>query len=169
MLELNTDRLRILCLDLTNFKLYINEHGNMQRNIGIQITVEALPDELKSVFQSAYEQAMADNKNYVWYTVWQIISKTDNCAVGGICFKGRPNIDGEVEIGYGTEPDYQNKGYMTEAVKAIIQWAMKQDEVLYIIAETEKSNIASHKVLEKNGMTVYKETDTSLWWRYNSA
>lgn len=168
MLELNTDRLRILCLDLQNFKLYIHEHGNMQRNIGIQVTVEALPDELKSVFQSAYVQAIADSKNYVWYTVWQIISKTDNCAVGGICFKGRPNIDGEVEIGYGTEPAYQNKGYMTEAVKAIIQWAMKQDEVLYIIAETEKSNIASHKVLEKNGMTVYKETDTSLWWRYDN-
>ncbi len=169
MLELNTERLRILCLDLTNFRLYIHEHGIMQRNIGIQVTVESLPDELKEVFQSAYEQAVNDIKNYVWYTVWQIISKTDNCAIGGICFKGCPNIDGEVEIGYGTEPAHQNKGYMTEAVKAVIQWATLQDGVLYVIAETEKFNIASHMVLEKNGMTIYKETDKSLWWRYNNA
>ncbi len=169
MLELNTERLRILCLDLTNFRSYIHEHGIMQRNIGIQVTVESLPDELKEVFQSAYEQAVNDSKNYVWYTVWQIISKTDNCAIGGICFKGCPNIDGEVEIGYGTEPAHQNKGYMTESVKAVIQWATMQDGVLYIIAETEKFNIASHKILEKNGMAIYKETDKSLWWRYNNA
>ncbi|WP_370574741.1 GNAT family N-acetyltransferase [Methanomethylovorans sp.] len=167
MLELNTERLRIACLDLDNFRSYIYEHGNMQRRIGIQATTEALPDELQKVFLSAYEQAMADKKNYVWYTVWQIVSKIENCAIGGVCFKGRPNIDGEVEIGYGTEPAHQNKGYMTEAVKSIIQWAIKQDGVMYVIAETEKSNNASHKVLEKNGMAIYKETDISLWWRYN--
>jgi [ribosomal protein S5]-alanine N-acetyltransferase len=169
MLELNTERLRIVCLDLENFRSYIYEHGNMQRRIGIQVTTEALPDELQKVFLSTYEQAVADRTNYVWYTVWQMVSKTENCAIGGICFKGCPNIDGEVEIGYGTEPAHQNKGYMTEAVKAAIQWAMKQDGVVYVIAETEKSNIASHKVLQKNGMTLYKETDSSLWWRCNSA
>ncbi len=169
MLELNTERLRILCLDLANFKSYIHEHGNFERNIGVQVTAESLPDELKKVFGSAYEQAMTDSSNYAWYTVWQIISKTDNCAIGGICFKGSPNINGEVEIGYGTEPAHQNKGYMTEAVQAIIQWAMKQDGVLHVIAETDKFNIASHKVLEKNEMRIYKETDSSLWWRYNIA
>jgi hypothetical protein len=64
MLELNTERLRILCLDLANFKSYIHEHGNFERNICVQVTAESLPDELKKVFKSAYEQAMADSSNY---------------------------------------------------------------------------------------------------------
>ena len=37
MLELNTERLRIVCLDLENFRLYIHEYGNMQRNIAVQV------------------------------------------------------------------------------------------------------------------------------------
>lgn len=169
MLELDTQRLRIICLDLDNFRSYIHEHGNMQRKLGVEVTAEELPDELKTIFLPVYEEALNDSKSYEWNTVWQIILKSRNCIVGGICFKGCPNIDGEVEIGYGTEPDYQNKGYMTEAVKAVIEWAVLQDGVECVIAETEKFNIASHRVLEKNRMTVYKETEGFLWWRYKSA
>ncbi|MCC7575879.1 MAG: GNAT family N-acetyltransferase [Methanomethylovorans sp.] len=67
--------------------------------------------------------------DYVWYTLWRIISKTGNCAIDDICFKGTLNISCEVEIGYGTEPAHQNRGYMTETVNAIVQWAMNRKEL----------------------------------------
>lgn len=165
MLELSSKRLRIVCLDLENFRLYIHQHGKMQRNIGVQVVAEELDEGLKKVFTPVYEQALNDSQNYAWYTVWQIILKSENRIIGGICFKGKPNINGEVEFGYGIDLEYQNKGYMTEAVMAIIQWAITQNRVSFILAATEKSNPASQKVLEKSGMAVYKETDSCLWWR----
>ena len=68
--------------------------------------------------------------------------------IGTLSFKG---IDdkGIVEIGYGINEGYENKGYMTEAVRAIVKWASEQPNVNQIEAEAEKDNIESIRVLEK--------------------
>ena len=63
-------------------------------------------------------------------------------------FKGISE-NGVVEIGYGINAEYENKGYTTEAVKAVAKWASTQDNVKQIEAEAEESNIASIRVLEK--------------------
>ena len=42
-------------------------------------------------------------------------------------------------------------GYATEAVTAITEWALKQDKIYCVIAEVDKNNIASIRVLEKSG------------------
>ena len=47
---------------------------------------------------------------------------------------------------------YENKGYTTEAVKALSEWASKQPNVKQIEAETEETNIASIRVLEKSNI-----------------
>ncbi len=78
-----------------------------------------------------------------------------------------PDKDGIVEIGYGIEAAYQNKGYMTEAVRAISQWALEQYNVTSVVAETEKDNYASHNVLRKIGISKYNESDNSFWWKLN--
>lgn len=41
--------------------------------------------------------------------------------VGDICIVGEPNASGEIEIGYGTYEEFQQKGFMTEAVGGIIK------------------------------------------------
>ncbi|MBR3153048.1 MAG: GNAT family N-acetyltransferase, partial [Clostridia bacterium] len=66
-----------------------------------------------------------------------------------LSFKG---IDdkGIVEIGYGINEGYENKGYMTEAVRAIVKWASEQPNVNQIEAEAEECNFASLRVLEKS-------------------
>ena len=65
-----------------------------------------------------------------------------------LSFKG---IDdkGIVEIGYGINEGYGNRGYMTEAVRAIVKWASEQPNVNHIEAEAEENNYASIRVLEK--------------------
>jgi len=54
---------------------------------------------------------------------------------------------------------------MTEAVGGMILWAKKQPEICAIIADTEKQNTASFRVLEKNGFVKTNETETLLKWR----
>lgn len=53
---------------------------------------------------------------------------------------------------------------MTEAVKAMCQWGLKQSKVAHIITETERDNFASHRILERCGFKLYKQEET-FWWK----
>lgn len=109
---------------------------------------------------------MADTtKEYLYSTLWTIISKDDNKMVGDICIVGEPNPEGEIEIGYGTYDEFRGKGFMTEAVSGIIKWATNQPKVLSIIALTEKENIASYIILLKNNFIKIGVTEKLLNWK----
>lgn len=83
-----------------------------------------------------------------------------------VCFQGEPNEQGEIEIGYGTYEKHQGKGYMTEAVKGMLDWAAKQENVKAIIATTDKTNIASYTILEKNAFSKVSESKEQFHWHY---
>jgi len=85
--------------------------------------------------------------------------------VGDLCIVGEPNEAGEIEIGYGTYDEFQGKGFMTEMVGGIIEWAKTQPFVKSIVASTNKTNTASFKVLQKNKFIKVGETDTLLIWK----
>lgn len=51
----------------------------------------------------------------------------------------------------GIQPLYEGKGYTTEAVNALVHWAVSQPSVTRVEAETEPENIASQKVLANVG------------------
>ena len=86
--------------------------------------------------------------------------------IGDLCFVGEPNENGEIEIGYGTYEEFQKRGFMTEAVDGMIQWAKKQPAVKSIIAATqEKVTLPLYLVLLKNGFIKTGETDLLLKWQ----
>ena len=84
--------------------------------------------------------------------------------IGDIGFKGKPDSEKTVEIGYGIQPSAQNKGYAAEAVKEIIKWAFTFENVNKIIAECHDENIASIKVLEKLHMRKTGSENNMLKW-----
>lgn len=164
-LTLTTPRLKIVALDLENLYHYIHHYGEVQRNLGLHVTMEEQDREIQYVFGQAYYAAMNDPEHYMWYTSWEMILKTENVIIGGVCFKGLPDDNGEIEIGYGIEEGYWNLGYTTEALLALIKWAEKQVDVKWIKASTEPSNYASHAILIKLGFEIYDEIRGLSWWR----
>ena len=48
--------------------------------------------------------------------------------------------NGYLQLGYDMGAEYRCHGYMTEAVKAMCGWALRQEGVLHITAETEPSS-----------------------------
>ena len=54
---------------------------------------------------------------------------------------------------------------MTEAVGGMIKWAEKQPNIRSIIASTDKSNIDSYSILERNNFIKSGETETNYNWR----
>src|SRR5262245_50277039 len=62
-----------------------------------------------------------------------------------------PGIDGVVEIGYTIFPDQRGRGYATEAVTALVDWAAQSSEVRVVLAAIVRGNDASVRVLERVG------------------
>jgi RimJ/RimL family protein N-acetyltransferase len=56
------------------------------------------------------------------------------------------------ELGYVLARFHWERGYMTEAVKGIIAWAMRQKDIYRIWAVCDVDNLASARVMEKAGM-----------------
>ncbi|MEX3623275.1 GNAT family N-acetyltransferase [Viridibacillus arvi] len=166
MVELNTKRLKLIPLNPENLKLLIDNQREVEIKLSLNASDEFLNEELKLALKFRLSKVMENQQDYIWCTNWLIISRDNNCTVGGIMLKGRPNEDGEVIIGYYTLPQYQGKGYMTEAVNNIKSWLLNQPEVRFVIADTDKTNIASHRVLEKSGAEIYKETEDLYFWRF---
>lgn len=85
-----------------------------------------------------------------WGSEWRI-SLLSGQMIGGICFKGAPDADGMVEIGYGIDEAYRRKGYAAEAVRGMVAWAIAQTGVHCVVAQTEAGNDISQRLLLNNG------------------
>ena len=72
-------------------------------------------------------------------------------AVGLGGFKGKPNEFGTVELGYSVMPVFQKRGFATEAVHALTEWAFTDPRVCRVVGETLPELPGSIKVLKKCG------------------
>ena len=107
--------------------------------------------EMKQAYTEMLEGCLSNPRERMWHTAWNMELKNGTGKiVGDFCFKGIGN-DGVVEIGYGLKEEYRHQGYMTEAVKVITEWALSQENVQQVEAETDWYNIASQNVLLRVG------------------
>ena len=61
------------------------------------------------------------------------------------------------EIGYHFHINHHNKGYATEAAKAVKEYIFKNTTFNELYTYTTKDNLPSQKVAIKNGMTLIEE------------
>jgi len=99
---------------------------------------------------------------------WVIVRKEDMLIIGDGGFKGEPDESGEIEIGYGFVKSQRRKGYGYEAVKALVQWGLKQDKVNKIKADCLIDNIGSIRILQKVGMSEVKRDHDMIYWELSS-
>lgn len=163
---IETERLILKPLTYEQLIKYIKCDNSLEKELKLKESSRTISPELKEAFEQTILPNVADKtKNYLYSTLWTAISKTDNKMVGDLCIIGEPNADGEIEIGYGIYEEFQNKGFMTEIVGGIIEWAKSQPKVKSILASTNKTNSASYKVLEKNRFIKVGETELLLNWK----
>ena len=119
-------------------------------------------EHLKEAYQGMQDTMKEHSGKEMWYCCWKIIKKEDNVLVGGIGLFGEPNENFEVEIGYGINSEFEGNGYTTEAVKTLVTWIFAQKNVIYIQAKTERDNLKSCRVLEKNAFKKVNENNELL-------
>ena len=160
---IETERLVLRPLSYNELIKHVKSPNELARDLGLTPSTSLIEKEVQEAILGDLLPNLSDStKDPLFYTMWIIIEKSIKKIIGGICFHGEPDENGEVEIGYGTDSDHQNKGYMTEAISGLIQWVKNNKHVRAIKAETDKNNIASILVLEKNNFKLIEDNDNSV-------
>ena len=90
--------------------------------------------------------------------LWAMILKSTRELIGD-CGLVTQSVDGvdEIEIGYHVRRDLWNQGYASEAARACRDYGFANLKVDRLISLIRPENLASRRVAEKNGMTIWKE------------
>lgn len=146
-----TDRLKLIAGTPALAVAEIRERDKFAKLLGVVVPETWPPESIRDVLDYLcilYSEHPDWEGWLAWYAVR--IDDDDSVLCGSIGFKGPPDEQGIVEIGYSVLPEFQGQGLATEMVAAIVQWAKNQPLVTRIEAETNIDNKASMRVLEKN-------------------
>jgi RimJ/RimL family protein N-acetyltransferase len=81
---------------------------------------------------------------------WVVTVRGDDTPIGMV--ELRPQRRHMAEVSYVVSRRFWNRGYATEAVGAVVRWAMAQPVIYRVWAVCDVENTASARVLEKVGM-----------------
>ena len=166
MISVENTRIQLIALDAPLLRLYLRADGSLEQYLGAPPLSRPIPERLaRFIEEKALPLFAHPVEDPLFSTVWIAFDKESCTLVAEICLKGTPNAEGEVEIGYGTYEEQRNKGYMTDVVYLLTQWALKQEGVKAVTALTDPANVSSQRVLIKNDYLLVKQTENNLYWR----
>lgn len=91
------------------------------------------------------------------YYIVRVSREGERELVGLAGYKGPPDAEGTVEVGYGVLDAHRRRGYASEATAALVERAFADPRVTRVIAETLPELVPSQGVLEKNGFAFIGE------------
>ena len=164
--SIRTQRLLLFPLTLSQLKLGLTDLPALEAKLGLSISRDVLTERVEGAIRKKIKKMTAmDEAYHPWQTYWLIIISENNFGAGLAGFKGAPNENGSTEIGYGLDPVYQNQGFTSEAVKALVNWAF-QHSFCNTVTATDVENPASRRLLEKIGACFVAEDETSTSWEF---
>ncbi len=151
---IETDRLILREFSINDYK-DVYEFGS---NIEIQrFTGDVVINSLESAKELIKNVWFEDYKNY-GYGRWATIYKPENKIIGFAGLKYLHEIN-ETDIGFRFLPNYWGKGLASEASREIIKYGFEKLGIERIVGIALPENIASCKVLERIGLSLYKVDD----------
>jgi len=164
--SIQTPRLLLIPLTFSQLQLCLTNLPALEAKLGLSISRDVLTKRVhRAIRMKLKKMAKTDETYHPWQTYWLIVVSEENFGAGLAGFKGVPNENDSTEIGYGIDPVYQNQGYMSEAVQALVEWALEKPTCSRVTA-TEVENPASHRLLEKLGAQLVFENETSSSWEF---
>lgn len=165
--KIKTNRLTIFPLNADQLSNYLNAPKKLEKQLGYRISRNIVDENLQRAIKAKLSNLPDLSANdQVWLAYWLIKINQPPFGAGLVGFKGKPDLSGTVEIGYGIDSEVWNQGYMTEAVKAMISWAFEQPACLHICAR-RTTNPASEHILKKLGFKMIETNNDSNTWMIN--
>lgn len=104
----------------------------------------------KEWLKELIEQYKSINKENIRVCL-AVTLKDNGKLIGMIAIQNKEEVNNEIELAYFITENLSNKGYITEASKAITIWALNNFQLDYIMAIIEPDNFRSQRVIEKCG------------------
>lgn len=151
---IKTQHLQLIPASLETLNAELNGRDTFERLLGIPVP-ESWPPEFydRAAIEFTYE-CLKNNPDKPGWWVYYITLELENgyVAAGTAGYKGPPDAEGTVEIGYGVVPEFQRRGIATEAAMGLIFNAFEHPEVKRVISETLPELVASIGVMENCGL-----------------
>lgn len=116
--------------------------------------------------QTGGSEKFLEELEYVGYA--GIRDATTTSLVGVAAPETFPHYLEMVELRYGAAPAYWGQGLARTAAEGVMEWGVREKGVRRYIAETEKTNVRSGRVLEKMGFkgmeTHYFQDEDEFEW-----
>jgi RimJ/RimL family protein N-acetyltransferase len=107
----------------------------------------------------------ADPAQVPWH-IRLMVHRDERCAIGSIHMKGPPGADGTVDMGWGVEPTYRDRGFATEAAQGVLAWVLGQPGVRRVTARIQPENLPSIRVARRLGLrqTAERHPEQGIIW-----
>ena len=155
-MKIRTERLELIPGTVDLLSAELEGLAPFRQKLGVMVPQSWPPDLYDRPAQEFMVNYLKENEDASGWGTWYLVLRNGNPeTLIGICgYKGKPSLDGTVEIGYSVLAEYQRKGYASEAARALVDRAFAHPEVTRVIAETFPELLPSIRVLEKNGFVL---------------
>ena len=172
--DIVTPRLALVAITPESLRSERSEDGLLGSITNANVPLEWPPEHWEPhVFKLLLKRITDDPTEVGWHR-YVALRQTDKSrtligTLGGFRKAERPE---EFEVGYSVLQDFQGKGYATEGIKALIDWALARSSVKTISAQTFPSLPKSIRVMKKCGMKYVGAGDEEgsvryQWRRHN--
>jgi ribosomal-protein-alanine N-acetyltransferase len=157
-LQVRTPRLTLVSTSIPLLEAELNDPGRIGTLLGAAMPA-AWPPEFfeRDDMERCLDYARAAEPAWgLWYVVRE---GAPRAVVGVLGFGGAPK-DGRVVIGYSIAPEFRRRGVASEAVGALVAWALSDARVNEVRAETFPNLTPSIGVLGKTGFVRVEGAET---------
>jgi ribosomal-protein-alanine N-acetyltransferase len=150
--ELKTERLLLRQLNIDDANAIFKLRSNKEINKLITRKTPKSTEDAEEFISVCYQEF--DKQNRIF---WPMQLKETNEVIGTIAFHNISLDENYAEIGYELNPKFHKKGFMNEAIQAVVAFGIKTMKLKVIEAFTHQNNIASSALLEKHNFVFQPE------------
>jgi RimJ/RimL family protein N-acetyltransferase len=153
-MQITTPRLILIPSELPMARAELYDRPAFARLLDAQVPTNWPPESAADALPWFLERLEADAANLgwlAWYALRTGGELEERTLIGGIGFKGRPTVEGTVDVGYSVLPQFHGQGYAGEMLGGILPWAFQCPEVVRVVADTMPTNTPSVRLLLRHG------------------
>jgi ribosomal-protein-alanine N-acetyltransferase len=142
--ELSTERLVLRQLTFDDKKAIFRLRSNKEINEFIQRETLKNLNQAEGFIQTCLDEFEKENRVF-----WAMVLEDSDQLIGTIVLHKVDLENNYAEIGFEMSPDYQDEGYMSEAMSTVLDFGTTAMTLKTIEAYTHQNNTASIALLEK--------------------
>ena len=151
MIIFETERLIVRSYTKDDYDNYFSLHGN-------DVVMQYIrPAQTREESDAKFEETILYAAPHPYLGRWAVVEKRSGNFIGSFVIIPIPDDPEKIQLGYSFLPEYWGKGFATEVSKEGVYYFYYKTPLSEIYGVTETPNIASQKVLLKNGFHFFEK------------